>query len=151
MPVKTTKDYLFVGIQFGLFMAYALPLRTAGFTRPDVLGYLGLLFAVSGVCTGVLALIQLNTSLSPFPTPLANGKLVTTGVFALARHPIYTSLLMAAFGYALYLGSGYRMLIGLALLVLFYFKSFYEERLLHERYPEYADYRVRVGRFVRWL
>lgn len=151
MPDSKTNDYLFVGIQLLLFGAYALEVPALSFSRPTVLGYLGLLLAISGVCTGVLALIQLNTNLSPFPTPVANGELVTTGVFALARHPIYTSLLMAAFGYALYLGAGYRMLVGLSLLVLFYFKSSYEEQLLGERYPNYAEYRKRVGRFLRWF
>lgn len=151
MSVSKTKDYLFVGIQFVLFAAYALPYRSMNFGRPDVLGNFGLLLAISGVCTGVLALIQLNTSLSPFPTPLTNGKLVTSGVFSLARHPIYTSLLMAALGYALYVGSGYQLLLGLVLLVLFYFKSAYEEQLLEERYPDYVEYRKRVGRFIRWL
>lgn len=151
MATKTSKDYLFVGLQFVLFVAYAFDFRSMSVARPDVLGYLGLLIAISGVCTGVLALIQLNTSLSPFPTPLDNGQLVTSGVFGLARHPIYTSLLMSAFGYALYLGSGYRMLIGLALLALFYFKSSYEEELLGERYPGYVEYSKRVGRFLRWL
>jgi len=145
-----SKDYVFVGIQFALFGAYALEFPALSFSRPSVFGYVGLFLALSGVGTGVLALLQLNTSLSPFPTPVANGELVTTGVFALARHPIYTSLLLAAFGYALYLGSGYRMLIGLALLVLFYFKSSYEESLLSARYPGYAEYRKRVGRFTPW-
>ncbi len=146
MP-SNAKDYFFVGIQFLLFGAYALEFPALGFSWPPVFGYVGLFLAFSGVCTGVLALIQLNTNLSPFPTPVANGELVTTGVFAFARHPIYASLLMAAFGYGLYLGSGYRLLIGLALLVLFYFKSSYEERLLSARYPDYAEYRKRVGRF----
>jgi protein-S-isoprenylcysteine O-methyltransferase Ste14 len=146
-----TKDYLFVGIQFLLFGAYALEFPALGFGRPSVLGYVGLFFALSGVGTGVLALLQLNTSLSPFPTPVANGALVTTGVFAFARHPIYASLLMAAFGYALYSGSGYRLLVGVALLVLFYFKSSYEERLLSAHYPDYAEYRKRVGRFIPFV
>ena len=147
MAASRTKDYLFVGIQFLLFGAYAWDYAALGFSRPTALGYFGLFLALSGVCTGVLALLQLNTNLSPFPTPVANGELVTTGVFAFARHPIYASLLMAAFGYALYVGSGYRLLVGLALLVLFYFKSSYEEGLLEARYSGYAEYRKRVGRF----
>ena len=151
MPARSSKDYLFVGVQFALFVAYAFDVRSMSFTRPDVLGYLGLFLAVSGVCTGVLALLQIRTSFSPFPTPVTHGQLTTNGLFALARHPIYTSLLLASFGYALYAGSGYRIVIGLALMVLFYFKSSYEEELLGKRYPGYVEYRKTVGRFLRWL
>lgn len=149
--MTTSKDYLFVGLQFLLFGAYALNPAVLSFGRPEVIGYPGLLVAIAGVCTGVLALLQLSNSFSPFPTPVAHGQLVTTGMFRLARHPIYTSLLMGAFGYALYSGSGYRLLVGLALLILFYFKSSYEEQLLRRRFPDYADYQKVVGRFLRWL
>lgn len=149
--MTSSKDYLFVGIQFLLFAAYAFDLSVLSFSRPEVIGYLGLLLAIAGVCTGVLALLQLSNSFSPFPTPVAHGQLVTTGMFRLARHPIYTSLLLGAFGFALYSGSGYRLLVGLALLVLFYFKSSYEEKLLSQRFPDYANYQKVVGRFLRWL
>lgn len=147
MAASKTKDYLFVGIQFLLFGAYALNVSALGFSRPSVLGYVGLFLALSGLCTGALALLQMKTSFSPFPTPTTDGALVTSGMFALARHPIYTSILLGAFGFALYSGSGYRMLIGGALLVLFHFKSSYEEGLLSARYPGYAAYQKRVGRF----
>lgn len=151
MSSLTTKDYTFVTLQLLLFVAYAFDLAPLAFSRPDELGYAGLFIALSGVCTGVLALLQIRTSFSPFPTPVANGALVTNGIFALSRHPIYTSLLMGAFGYAIYTGSGYRCLIGLLLWGLFYFKSSYEETLLRQRYPAYADFQKQVGRFLRWL
>lgn len=146
MP-SNSKDYFFVGLQFLLFCGYALEFPALNFSRPQVFGYIGLFLALSGVCTGALALLQMKTSFSPFPTPTANGELVTSGMFALARHPIYASILLGAFGFALYSGSGYRIVIGLALWLLFYFKSSYEERLLGGRYPGYAEYQKQVGRF----
>jgi protein-S-isoprenylcysteine O-methyltransferase Ste14 len=145
------KDYTFVSVQLLLFVAYAFDVAALGFYRPDWLGYPGLFLALSGVGTGVLALLQIRTSFSPFPTPVAHGELVTGGMFALSRHPIYSSLLVGAFGYALYTGSGYRVLIGVLLWVLFYFKSGYEEELLLARYPGYAEFQGRVGRFLRWI
>ncbi len=147
---NTTKDYLFVGIQFMLFLGYALTPRILNFQLPKVVAYVGLLLAISGLCTGVLALLQLRSSFSPFPTPVANGELVSNGLFRLSRHPIYSSILLGAFGFSLYTGSGYRLLIGLGLLLLFYFKSRYEEQLLSQKYAGYADYKKRVGRFSPW-
>jgi protein-S-isoprenylcysteine O-methyltransferase Ste14 len=142
-----SKDYFFVIVQFLLFLAYAWEPTWLTFRRSDTLGNLGLLLTVAAVLAGSAALLHLWKTFSPFPTPVAAGELITTGLFAVARHPIYTALLLAAFGYALYTGSGYRMLIGLALLVLFYFKSDYEEQRLAAHYPDYAAYRGKVGRF----
>ncbi|MFT4685053.1 MAG: protein-S-isoprenylcysteine O-methyltransferase Ste14 [Neolewinella sp.] len=150
MSASKTKDYLFVGIQLLLFVAYAFEFPALSFSRPDIFGYLGLLLSVGGLCTGVLALFQMKTSFSPFPTPITAGELVITGMFGWARHPIYSSILLGAFGFALYTGSGYRVLIGFSLGVLFYFKSSYEEQLLSARYPGYQDYQKEVGRFFRW-
>ena len=151
MVHKTIKDYLFVGLQLLLFMAYAWEPAWLAFNRAEILGNLGLLLALVSVIAGCLVLTQLWKIFSPFPTPVVTGELITTGLFSVARHPIYTSLVFAAFGYGLYTGSGYRLLIGLALLVLFYFKSSYEEQLLTIKYPEYTAYRDKVGRFTPWI
>jgi len=142
-----TRDYLFVITQFLLFLAYVFDVTALDFTLPEVLGYFGLFLALAGLCTCGLALLQLNKNLSPFPTPVKAGELVTNGVYAYARHPIYSGILLFGLGYGLYLGSGYKLLITAALLVLFYIKSSYEERLLAERYKGYTAYRLRVGRF----
>lgn len=144
------RDYLFVGIQFLLFFAYACDLPAIGFSRPALLGYAGLLLALTGLCTGVLALLQMKRSFSPFPTPTTDGELITNGLFAFARHPIYTSILFGAFGFALYSGSTYRLAIGLCLLLLFNFKAAYEEDKLAQKFPPYLNYKKRVGRFTPW-
>ncbi len=151
MAPKTAKDYLFVGVQLLLFVAYAWRPNWLTFSRPAVLGNLGLLLAVVATLAGCAALLHLWKSFSPFPTPVAAGELITGGPFALARHPIYSSLLLAAFGYALYTGAGYRLLITAGLWLLFYYKSRYEEQRLAARYPGYAAYRQRVGRFSPWF
>lgn len=145
----TTRDYVFVILQFLLFLAYAPDFAALSFSRSDILGYVGLGVAVTGLCTGVLALLQMRKSFSPFPTPVAHGELVTNGLFALARHPIYSSILLGAFGYGLYTGSGYRLFIGLCLFVLFNFKAGYEEGELMAKYDGYLEYMKRVGRFWR--
>ncbi|MEM9928468.1 MAG: isoprenylcysteine carboxylmethyltransferase family protein [Bacteroidota bacterium] len=151
MAQKTTKDYLYVGIQFVLFLAFAWSPPFLGFARGEMIGYLGLLIGAVAAIGGLASIFLLRSALSPFPTPVSGGVLVTTGLYAYARHPIYTSVLLAAFGYGVYSGSGYRLLIGLALLVLFYFKSAYEEERLKAQYPDYPAYRQKVGRFSPWF
>lgn len=146
MPLSR-QDYFYVGLQGLLFLAYALVGRLYTFSVAGGLVIPGWLLFVMGLLLVGIALVQLNTSLSPFPRPLPNGKLVTSGAFRLARHPIYAGILWAALGNALRTGSGGQLVVTGLLALLFYFKSAYEERLLDERYPEYAAYRQQTGRF----
>lgn len=146
---KPLKDYVFVGIQGLLFLAYLIPIQLfQAMTTPDWLSYAGLAILVLALVFGVLAFMQLSTNLSPYPTPVESGQLVTHGVFRISRHPIYTSLLFAGFGFAIYHGSVYKLLVTLLLLILFYFKSKYEEGLLASKYPEYPGYKKRTRRFI---
>lgn len=144
---QSKKDYLFVGIQFLLFFAYLYEVPSGRMAVPAWLAIIGMVIVVCGMLTGIAALWQLRKSLSPFPSPLAAGKLVTAGVFRRVRHPIYSSVLVMAGGYALYSGSLYKALITLLLWILFYFKSEYEESLLLDKYEDYALYKRRTGRF----
>ncbi|WP_234416259.1 methyltransferase family protein [Flagellimonas amoyensis] len=101
-----------------------------------------------GVVLGLVALLQINRKLSPFPTPVANGALITNGAFAVARHPIYTALISSGLGYALYRVSLFKMLTVLLLSILFYFKSKYEEQLLLQKFPSYQEYNERTRSFI---
>ncbi len=142
------KDYLFVGIQILLFVAFIFPLHFTTIQLPEWLRYSGLFFVGLGTITGLIAILQLNTKLSPFPTPVATGKLLTHGVFAFSRHPIYTALIIAGLGYTIFSASIYKLLIVVLLTILFYFKSAYEERLLTQKFPEYQDYKKKTRRFI---
>lgn len=94
-----------------------------------------------------LAALQLNRNLSPFPVPKKDGELVQSGLFRYMRHPIYTGILLLLGGYGVYDASLYKLWVAVALWVLFYFKSSFEEQLLEEKFPEYKNYKKKVGRF----
>lgn len=141
------KDYIFVGIQFVLFVAYLFDVKSLTWEWPLWFNYIGLGIALFGFTLAVIALWQLRNSLSPFPSPLDSAVLITDGVFSRIRHPIYSSVLVAGLGYALYVGSLYKLLIVVLLYILFHLKSGYEEILLSEKYPDYAQYKRNTGRF----
>ena len=129
-------------------MAYVLPVQLNILHPPEWLRYSGLVVLGLGVTLGLIALLQINSKLSPFPTPVTNGNLITNGAYAIARHPIYTALISSGLGYALCRGSLYRILIVLFLSILFYFKSKYEEALLLQKFPAYKAYKQSTRRFI---
>ncbi|MCX7550352.1 methyltransferase family protein [Xanthomarina sp. F2636L] len=142
------KDYVFVSIQLLLFIAYIFPIKIIVITLMEWIRYSGLILTILGLILGVRALLQINAKLSPFPTPVVNSKLLTHGAFAVARHPIYTSILAITLGYAVFDTSLYKFIIVVALGLLFYFKSNYEEKLLSEKFPEYSIYKTKTRRFL---
>lgn len=144
---KGHKDYIFVGAQFVLFTLYLFPLDLGQINLGEWLMYPGIIMLISGIILALIALFQLNTRLSPFPTPVKNGKLITTGAFSFSRHPIYTGLILITLGYALFRLSIFRILIGILLAILLFFKSIYEEELLSKKFPQYIDYTKKTGRF----
>lgn len=141
------KDKIFVAFQFLVFLAWIIEVEAWHFRLSENLHGLAFIIAVVGLLLVLIAFLQLNTNLSPFPSPRKGAKLVTGGAFAFARHPIYSGVLFMAFGISIWLGSGYKLLLSLLLFLVFYLKSKYEEQKLTEAFPDYALYKKDTGRF----
>jgi protein-S-isoprenylcysteine O-methyltransferase Ste14 len=75
------------------------------------------------------------------------GELITTGFYRLVRHPIYSGLIFAFLGFAIYRESWFKILVSLILALLFHFKTQYEEQKLTEKYSQYPDYKKKTGKF----
>ena len=91
---------------------------------------------------------SLGRNLSPLPEPLDTSELVTTGLYAQIRHPIYSGLLALGLGWGVLRNSAAALGWVAALAVLFHFKSEREEKALLARFPAYAVYSKRTKRFV---
>ena len=118
---------------------------------PVVLTIAGsVLLSLSAVVGGAGAL-GLGRGLSPFPKPAANARLIQRGVYAWVRHPLYTSVMAGALGWALVWQSWPALLAGLVLSLFLDAKARHEERWLREQFPEYAEYAQRVRRFIPWV
>lgn len=142
-----SKDVQFVVVQFVLFACYALLPVYGWFEAPAFAKWSAWFFVMIGVAQIIVAMLQLNTKLSPFPAPLESGTLITNGVFKYIRHPIYGGLLLFLAGWGLLYGSGSRLIIVLLLGVLFHYKSRYEEDLLAAKFSAYTAYHARTFRF----
>jgi protein-S-isoprenylcysteine O-methyltransferase Ste14 len=82
--------------------------------------------------------------------PTAGG-LVTAGPYAFFRHPIYTAVCLFSLAAAL----TYRTPAAFGWLALIFAgaigRMLFEETLLRDRYPEYADYASRTARMVPYI
>jgi len=69
---------------------------------------------------------------------------VTTGPYAVVRHPLYAGASLLFFGIPLLLGSGYGLALAPLWLVLLCLRIPIEERALREKLPGYTEYATRV-------
>jgi protein-S-isoprenylcysteine O-methyltransferase Ste14 len=110
----------------------------------------GVLLSLGG-CLGIAGVCALGRNLTPYPKPRQDSKLVQRGIYSLVRHPLYSSLIFASAGWALWWRSWPALTAAGALTLWLRAKAVREERWLRERYPEYRDYEQRVKRFVPGL
>jgi len=108
----------------------------------------GALILVIAAAVAIAGTKALGKNLTPFPEPAANSRLVQSGIYAKIRHPLYTSVILAGFGWTLVWLSWPALFAAMALLPFFHAKSCREEGFLRRKFPEYRDYEARTRRFV---
>jgi protein-S-isoprenylcysteine O-methyltransferase Ste14 len=137
-----------VTLQFGLL----LTMGGRAWTSPSSPGILAVAL-LSGSASLALWTLAVNRpgNFNIRPTPRAGGMLVTSGPYRWVRHPMYTSVLMAAAAAALKSHRVVDLGLWLALLAVLLAKAGLEERALMIRFPDYQDYRSRTTRFLPWL
>jgi protein-S-isoprenylcysteine O-methyltransferase Ste14 len=110
-----------------------------------VLGASGVALCAVGFALAFSARYHLGRNWGPPMTRRQQPELVTSGPYALIRHPIYTGLLLAMLGSAIGMNLFWLPLLVPAL-VYFVYSARREEALMLELFPkEYAAYRSRTG------
>lgn len=92
--------------------------------------------------------LALGKSLTPHPMPGKNAVLVTDGLYRFVKHPIYSGLILLAFGLTIAGGFFPHSIFFIALVLLLNYKARFEEQLLASTYAGYAEYSKKTGRFV---
>jgi hypothetical protein len=106
--------------------------------------YVALFFVVTGTIVILISLVFLRQALSITP----QGRfLVTSGPYALVRHPIYIGNVVWLFGLALLIDSWQAFGLFFVCAALQICRALYEESLLQSTFPAYTDYKSRVGGF----
>jgi protein-S-isoprenylcysteine O-methyltransferase Ste14 len=105
---------------------------------------LALTLVLVGGVGSVIAISNLGKSFSIMPEA---RRLVTSGPYALARHPLYAAEMVTIAGTAILYQQPWAALIAIGAFALLAVRSYFEEQVLIEQYPEYAEYKKRVKRF----
>ena len=144
---NSMKDRIFVSLQIILFFVFTLNINLGRFKIAGIIMVICFIFAFIGILLIIISIIQLRHSISPFPAPLKNASLITSGLFHYIRHPIYSGIILLFLSIGVYYGSVYKILIFILILGVLCLKSVHEEKLLQERFPEYQLYKNKTGRF----
>lgn len=67
-------------------------------------------------------------------------QVITTGPYALVRHPMYTVAIVLFFALPIALGSRYALLLAIILTVLLVIRTYLEDRTLHKELDGYVEY-----------
>ncbi len=146
------KAFGLVVIQFILFAVIgggAILIPTDKIAIQWVIGGVGIF---AGVIVALMAITEHGRvnrgGPSALPTPNQSAELITSGLYKRIRHPIYTGVLLVAFGITIWHAHIVTMTATIFLVGLLTYKSLYEEELLMQQYPDYGQYRLRTGRFL---
>lgn len=133
-------------LQF-LLLALLLGVAWWGADRGQV-GVPRLVIGCAGVVAGAAVMMWaarcLGGALVPWPRPVGD-EVVRGGPFRYVRHPIYSGGLLACIGAAV-ATTWWALLPAAALAVVWALKCRVEERMLAQRFPDYARYSASV----RW-
>jgi protein-S-isoprenylcysteine O-methyltransferase Ste14 len=112
-------------------------------------GAAGWLLTALGMLFSIWARLSLGRNWSGRVVLKEGQELISSGPYALVRHPIYTGLLVALAGGALYDGR-WRAMLGLAFFAIgFWLKARSEEALLEGEFgEEYRSYRARTPMLI---
>ena len=106
--------------------------------------FVGFLIIIIAFIILLVAIKDLGRNLSPFPRPLDNSNLVTSGIYKFTRHPMYYSLILISFGVFTTKLSIYYLFLSISLALIIKFKIALEEHYLNNKFKNYLLYKNEV-------
>ena len=106
--------------------------------------FLGILIIIIAFIIMLVSIKDLGRNLSPFPRPINNSNLVTTGIYRFTRHPMYYSLIFISIGVFIIKLSIYYLCLTISLALIIKFKIALEEKYLMNKFKDYSLYKNEV-------
>ena len=141
------KSKILVFLQFFIIFLMLLPLG-----EPTFYLYSGLTIIVIGTMIGIIAIkTHKRGNFNIRPDIKENCKLVTNGIYAYIRHPMYLSVLLMMLGLTLIYFTYYELILYTLLFIILLVKLFYEESLWSCHSQEYKIYKKHTKRLIPFL
>ncbi|MDZ7653677.1 MAG: isoprenylcysteine carboxylmethyltransferase family protein [Burkholderiaceae bacterium] len=139
-------SWLLVALQFALIAVLLLTTEAAGTPVANALAFA---CVIAGTFVGVAALAANRPgNFNVQPELKAGARLISDGIYAHIRHPMYTAVLLVMLAAVAADLRAWRVLVWLALLAVLLAKAVREEDYLRARFPEYAAYQARSARLL---
>jgi protein-S-isoprenylcysteine O-methyltransferase Ste14 len=139
-------SYLFVTVQFSML---ALLLATGPWVSQT---QVGLIVELAGLLVGIVAIVQIQLgNFNITPLPKEGGQLVTSGLYAVIRHPMYLAQLMVMLPLVVDFFSPLRAILWIVLLINLIMKQLFEEKQLTRHFPEYLNYMQKSWRMIPFI
>lgn len=144
----TPPDYILVFIALEILAHYFFPIKQI---ISSSYNYFGIALIVLGQIPNFWIYFQfknLKTTVKPYVLP---KRLVTSGLFSIGRNPVYFGMALTLLGIAILLGSAITFVFPVLFVILTdIFMIPTEEKNLGKVFgKEYADYKRKVGRWIR--
>jgi protein-S-isoprenylcysteine O-methyltransferase Ste14 len=138
------------GVILPLLYTFTPWLSFVNYRLPAWLGWLGVFMLACALFVFARAHIDLKSNWSPSLEIYADHTLISNGIYAYIRHPMYASLGLIAIAQTLLLQNWLAGPLNLIVFILFYvFRIQAEERMMLDRFGEaYRAYMQRTGRIL---
>jgi protein-S-isoprenylcysteine O-methyltransferase Ste14 len=128
------------------------PLNHRVIPHVEALAWTGVVLCIAGFAFCIWARFTLGRNWSGVVTLKGGHELITSGPYALVRHPIYTGLLTMFVATVIVLGHVAGIIALPFVFVSLWIKLRYEEKLMLKQFPnEYAAYQRRVKRIIPFI
>ena len=148
MPVRRAQGWLpnvcgLIGAFFSVGILYLPQVRpaTGWIIASDIL-------LITGFTASVLILSRLGKAFAILPQARV---LMTSGPYALVRHPLYGVEIVVMLGNVILFQQPWALLLGAVTIALQMGRAHFEEQVLLAAFPEYAAYQARTRRFIPGL
>ena len=127
----------------GMLVVAGLDRRFGWSTVPAAISVLGDVLVAVGLGVAMLVIFQ-NRYAAANIIVEKDQPLVTTGLYGIVRHPMYSGSVVMMIGMPLALGSYWALLVAVAALVLLVIRIVDEEKMLSQELTGYRDYMQKV-------
>ena len=141
------KSKILVFIQFFLILLMILP-----HSSTESYKLFGFLFLILGLSVGLLAILKHpRNNFNIRPDIKENCLLMTDGIYAYMRHPMYFSVIVSMLGILLLRFNALELGLYLLLVLNMLVKMFYEESLWLCEGQEYREYAKKTKRLIPYI